>query len=136
MVGFILSGGKAIGRGGECGPRESTCASKRGRRSSCVMYDGMAESKPNFPELPLPLLLKKSAKSGFLYEINNFCQFYFLIFWLCHAARGILVPQPGVAPSSPALEAWSRNYWTSGKVLCVLKSLCHSYLADTMKCPG
>ena len=115
MVGFILSGGKAIGRGGECGPRESTCASKRGRRSSCVMYDGMAESKPNFPELPLPLLLKKSAKSGFLYEINNFCQFYFLIFWLCHAARGILVPQPGVAPSSPALEAWIVTTGPPGK---------------------
>ena len=61
---------------------------------------------------------KKKAKKV-LYEINNFCQFYFLIFWLCHAAYGILVPQPGVEPASPALEeAWSLNYWISRKVLC------------------
>ena len=52
MVGFILSGGKAIGRGGECGHMESTFSSKSGRRSSFGMCDAMAESKPNFPELP------------------------------------------------------------------------------------
>ena len=52
MVGFILSGGKAIGRGGECGHMESTLSSKSSRRSSFGMCDGMAESEPNFPELP------------------------------------------------------------------------------------
>lgn len=41
------------------------------------MCDGMADSKPSFPELP-PFFGQKS-KPG-LYEINNFCQLYILIF--------------------------------------------------------
>ena len=27
----------------------------------------------------------------------------------------ILVPQPGIKPTSPALEAWSLNFWTVRK---------------------
>ena len=119
MVGFILSDGKAIGRGGECGPMESTFSSKRGRCSSSGMCDGMADSKPNFPELPSLFCSKKKKGKIWLYEINNLCQLYILIFWPCRAAYGILVPQPGAEPAFPALEeAWSLNYWTSRKVLC------------------
>ena len=35
---------------------------------------------------------------------------------LRHAACGILVPQPGIEPTSPALEARSLNCWTSREV--------------------
>ena len=31
-------------------------------------------------------------------------------------ACGILVPQPGVKPVRPALEAWSVNHWTAREV--------------------
>ena len=29
-----------------------------------------------------------------------------------------LVPQPGIKPMPPALEAWRLNHWTSGEVPC------------------
>ena len=38
---------------------------------------------------------------------------YFIIFWPCHTACGILVPWPGVEPLPPAVEAWSPNHWTT-----------------------
>ena len=44
----------------------------------------------------------------------------FFFFWPCHAACGILVPQPGIEPTPPALEAQSLNNWTPGKSLQVL----------------
>ena len=37
-------------------------------------------------------------------------------FWLHHAAHKILVPQPGIKPSPPALEAWGVNHWTNKEV--------------------
>ena len=42
---------------------------------------------------------------------------YFL-FWLHHAACGILVPWPGVepAPAPTAVEVWSLNHWISREV--------------------
>ena len=32
----------------------------------------------------------------------------------------ILLHQPGIKPVPPALGAWSLNYWTTGKSVCVL----------------
>ena len=46
--------------------------------------------------------------------------FFFLIFWPRHAACGILVPQPGIKPTPPALEAQSLNHWTAREVLEIL----------------
>ena len=43
--------------------------------------------------------------------------FFFLIFWLCHMACGILVPPPGIKPAPPALETRSLNHWTAREVL-------------------
>ena len=37
-------------------------------------------------------------------------------FRLCHMACGILVPQPGIEPTPPELEASSLNYWTAREV--------------------
>ena len=38
------------------------------------------------------------------------------IFWLHHAAHGILVPQPGIKSRLPAVEACSPNHWTTSDV--------------------
>ena len=47
---------------------------------------------------------------------------FYLFIWLHRGVCGILVPQPGIKPMLPALEAWSLNHWTSKEVqeLCVL----------------
>ena len=37
-------------------------------------------------------------------------------FWLHFMAYGILVPQPGIEPMSPALKVWSLNHWAAGEV--------------------
>ena len=34
----------------------------------------------------------------------------------CSTACGILVPQPGIEPTSPAVEAQNLNHWTTSKV--------------------
>ena len=56
---------------------------------------------------------------------KHFRWFYFLmfiiiyfIFWLCCAACGILVPQPGIEPTPPAVEVRSLNHWTAGEIPC------------------
>ena len=43
--------------------------------------------------------------------------FCFVLFWLCHVACGVLVPQPGIKPTAPALEVQGLNHWTAGEVL-------------------
>ena len=42
----------------------------------------------------------------------------FFFFLPYHAAGGVLVPQPGIKPKSPALEAWSLldHCWTTEEV--------------------
>ena len=42
------------------------------------------------------------------------------LFWLHHATCGILVPQPGIKPMPPSLEAWSPNLWTTRELVCCL----------------
>ena len=37
--------------------------------------------------------------------------FWFICFWPCHSAYGILVPQPGIRPTHPAVEAQSFHYY-------------------------
>ena len=41
---------------------------------------------------------------------------FFVFFLPCCGARGILVPQSGIEPTPPAVEAWSLNHWTPRKV--------------------
>ena len=38
------------------------------------------------------------------------------MWWPHSMARGILVPQPGIEPLSPAVEAQSLNHWTAKEV--------------------
>ena len=42
--------------------------------------------------------------------------FFWFLFWPRRTACGILLPQPGVEPPSPAVEARSLNHWTAGEV--------------------
>ena len=41
---------------------------------------------------------------------------FFFLFWLHLVTCGILVPQPGIEPVLPAVEAWSPNHWTTREV--------------------
>ena len=40
------------------------------------------------------------------------------LFWLCHVACGIIVPQLWMELMSPALKVKSLSHWTSRKFLC------------------
>ena len=42
--------------------------------------------------------------------------FIYLFIWLYRAACGILVPQPGIEPTPPEVEARSPNHWTTREV--------------------
>ena len=59
----------------------------------------------------------------FHYRINHIV-FFFFFFWPSRAACGILVPQPGIKPKSPAVESGSLNYWTTMEI----QSHCTLYL--------
>ena len=59
-----------------------------------------------------------------------------------HIACGILVPQPGIEPLSPELEAWSLNHWALREVplpryfygsLSFFLSLSHSPFRSLLK---
>ena len=41
----------------------------------------------------------------------------------CYSTHGILVPQPGMEPMPPAVEAWSLNHWTFREVLFFFSNL-------------
>ena len=41
---------------------------------------------------------------------------FFFFFWPRCVLCGILVPQQGIRPMPPALEAWSLNHWTTREV--------------------
>ena len=49
--------------------------------------------------------------------ILTYPPFYLFIYWPCHAACGILIPQPGIVSAPCSLEAWCPNPWTAGEVL-------------------
>ena len=50
-----------------------------------------------------------------------FIYLFIFIFWCgepspFHIAHGILVPRPGIKPTSPELEMWCLNHWTAREV--------------------
>ena len=49
------------------------------------------------------------------YMSSNY-SFYYYFGRPCHVACGILVPQPGIEPMPPAVEAYSLNRWTVREV--------------------
>ena len=62
--------------------------------------DAASSAKP-----PCPSSLGRVSFMAFLTAV--------LLFWGCCVACGILVPQPGIQPVPPAVEAWSPNHWTA-----------------------
>ena len=44
---------------------------------------------------------------------NNLTGCSYFFFWLCHVVFRIPVPQPGIKPGPPAVEAQCPNYWTT-----------------------
>ena len=64
----------------------------------------------------------------FLNSIHTFHTYsMFENFWLCSAARRVIVPHPGMEPMLPALEPWSLNHWTASSV----QLLSHVWLFTT-----
>ena len=51
--------------------------------------------------------------------------------WPCHVACGVLVPQPGIKPVPPAVEAWSLTPGSLGNTL-FFHSLFLTYLCSYM----
>ena len=47
-----------------------------------------------------------------------------IFFWPRCAACGILVPQPGIKPTPPAVEARSLNHWTAREVPGISSLMC------------
>ena len=65
----------------------------------------------------------------------------FFIFWWHYTACGILLPQPGIEPTSRALEAWGLNHWTTKKVSTIVfnsqqKRILHVSLLQWSKVEG
>ena len=58
------------------------------------------------------------ATAFFLISSSHCFIFLFILFhlfiWSCHVACRTLVPQPGIKPKPPAVEAQSPNHWTAG----------------------
>ena len=44
--------------------------------------------------------------------------YIYIYFWQRCVAGGILVPQPGIEPTLPAVEMWSFTHWTTKEVPC------------------
>ena len=58
--------------------------------------------------------------------------FYFIYFWPCVMANGILVPQPGIEPVPPAVKELSLNHWTT-RELPRWQILCYMYFITIKK---
>ena len=54
----------------------------------------------------------------------KYCLFF--LFWPQHMACGILIPWPGIKPTSPTLGVWSLNHWTARKIPPILS--CYPFL--------
>ena len=63
-------------------------------------------------------LLWNMEQSSLCYTVGPVGYLFYLFFWSCCVACGILVPQPGIKPVPPALEAQSVNHWTTKGVIC------------------
>ena len=47
------------------------------------------------------------------------CLLFFPSFWLCHVICRILVPWPGIEPTTLAVKAWIPNHWTARVFPCL-----------------
>ena len=68
------------------------------------------------PTPPHPVNLWVPRTSYRACQIAFFVCLFVFNFLAYHAACGILVPQPGIEPRPPAVEARSLNHWTTGEI--------------------
>ena len=68
-----------------------------------------------------------------LQRVTTVSFFFFLIFWPHPSVYRILVPQPGMEPESPAVEAQSLNHWTAREVPAITLSGFLCILAEIFK---
>ena len=64
-------------------------------------------------------------------DVKSYAISFLKNFWLACTAFGILVPQPGIKPVSPVVEAWGLNHWTSRDILYTI-SLKFSFSLDNL----
>ena len=89
------------------------------RLATTVPYRSLLKASDGFPP---PLESNTNAwpwpaKPGMNWPLPTVQSHHVLLFfWLCRLACGILVPQPGIEPVPPAVEAQSRNHWTAREV--------------------
>ena len=82
------------------------------------------------------LTLSSGLDTTHLYFSSNHSFF----FWLHLEACGILVPRPGIKPTTPTSEAWNLNYWTAKEVpfyvfkICFLREDCPVCLLPGASC--
>ena len=63
------------------------------------------------------MMLELIDKKLFQIPQSSFISFFFFQFFGCAMWHvGIIVPQPGIEPMPPAVEAWSLNHWTAREV--------------------
>ena len=54
-------------------------------------------------------------------------------FWPRSTACGILVPQPGIEPTPPAVEVQSVNHWTTREVPFIVIFICISLMTNDVE---
>ena len=81
------------------------------RKKEALQKEASASPTP-FSKLGFGLLRLQSAE---LLVAPRDC-FFFVCFWLCSLACGILVPRPGLTPALYELEAESPNLWIAREI--------------------
>ena len=80
----------------------------------------LMESGPNLPGSPWfstsHILVLPFSESAQRQRSPQLAFILLSFFWPCYGTCRILVPQPGIEPMSPALEAWNLNPWTVWEV--------------------
>ena len=58
--------------------------------------------------------------------------FLCFLFWLCHTACDMLVPQPGIEPQPSTVRAWSPNHWTVKEFLTMSVQFSRSVVSNSL----
>ena len=70
-----------------------------------------SQPSPAFAQLITSFPPSPYLDRGFFFFLRR--MIYLFIYLPCHAACGIFVPQPGIEPAPPEVEARSLNHWTT-----------------------
>ena len=91
--------------------RETWCATVHGvTKSQTWLSDNVS---PTFLMVSHPSFVKWWPMGAGIFPLMFLYHVFFFFFLLSHVVFGILVPQPGIIPGPPAVEAWSPNQCTA-----------------------